>query len=121
MKEISREEWDSRFPDREPVVAMIGKTNEVYSANITHNLNTMAQEAGVYEALWRPEEIGVAFAFELIVPLETGLKTLVGDPEQFEKFNPANGWGDYNGLVNFIRGYLDACKKYPRAKVSVWR
>jgi hypothetical protein len=30
------------------------KKEEMYSANITHNLGDMASEAGIYEALWRP-------------------------------------------------------------------
>jgi hypothetical protein len=29
----------------------------LYQANITHNLGKMAQEAGIYTALWRPEEM----------------------------------------------------------------
>lgn len=34
----------------------------LYDANITHNLNRMADEAGIYEHVWRPEEIGVTTA-----------------------------------------------------------
>jgi len=41
----------------------------VYDANITHNLGEMADEAGVYKHLWRPEEIGLTKAAELIEPL----------------------------------------------------
>lgn len=29
------------------------------SLNITHNLNNMAKEVGLYEVLWRPEEMGL--------------------------------------------------------------
>ncbi len=29
----------------------------VYDANITHNLGKMAGQAGIYEALWTPQEI----------------------------------------------------------------
>jgi hypothetical protein len=67
--EVSRSEWDCLNPGLEPVTVMLGRegrSNEVYSANITHNLGKMADEAGVYEALWRPEEIGVKTAFDLI-------------------------------------------------------
>ena len=34
-----------------------------YSANITHNLGKMAEEAGIYKHLWRPEEIGITKAW----------------------------------------------------------
>jgi hypothetical protein len=87
----------------------------VYWANITHNLGSMAGEAGIYEALWRPEEIGVTTAAQLIPLLEAGLALLESDQERFEKFNPDNGWGDYDGLVSFVRQYLRACREHPAA------
>ncbi len=31
--------------------------NDLYWRNITHNLTTMASTAGLYECLWRPEEL----------------------------------------------------------------
>lgn len=93
----------------------------VFDANITHNLNVMAREAGIYEALWRPEEISVTTAKELAPILERGLLDLKADPERFKKFNPANGWGDYDGLVKFVEKYLAACKENPDATVSADR
>lgn len=67
---------------------------DVYEANITHNLNTMADEAGIYNHLWRPEEVGARVARDLIKPLSVGLALLLSDPERFKKINPENGWGD---------------------------
>ena len=63
-KEITQEEWNAKNPDREPVKFKQEETetNEVYSANITHNLNTMADEAGIYKHLWRPDEIKITKA-----------------------------------------------------------
>lgn len=118
--EISRAEWDAMNPGREPIV-MEAFANEVFTANITHNLNRMAEAAGIYQHLWRPEEIGITKAEQLIEPLEAGLKKLHGDPDEFKKHNPSNGWGTYEGLVEFVSEYLEACKKYPDAKVSVSR
>ena len=120
-KEISRAEWDEKFPDREPIVIEEGSDSQVYQANITHNLNTMAQKANIYEYLWRPEEVGKEKAKELIKPLEKGLELLKDKPNYFKTFNPENGWGDYEGLVRFVENYLEACRKYPEATVSVWR
>lgn len=121
-KEISRGEWDRRFPDREPVVFTdSSEDGEVYSANITHNLNKMATEAGIYKELWRPEEVGITKAKQLIVLLHIGLELLKSDPSRFKAFNPKNGWGAYEGLVAFVHDYLEACVKYPSADVSVWR
>jgi hypothetical protein len=94
---------------------------EVYQANITHNLNKMAEAAGLYQALWRPDEINLKLAGELIPLLEAGLERLEAEPAKYQKLNPSNGWGSYEGLVRFVREYLTACKENPDAEVSVWR
>lgn len=96
-------------------------TERLFSANITHNLNTMASQAGIYEALWRPEEIGITKASQLIPILEKGLEKLQANPAQFRVLNPCNGWGSYDGFVPWVREYLEACKRYPDATVEVSR
>lgn len=120
-KEITRAEWDARYPDREPFMVSSGDDGEVYSANITHNLAKMADEAGIYQALWRPEEIGVTQAEQLIAPLRDGLALLSGDSDRFQRFNPSNGWGTYEAFCRFVADYLAACEQYPAALVSVSR
>lgn len=120
-KEISREEWDERFPGQEPVVASLeADGDKVYRANITHNLSQMAVAAGVYKCLWCPDELGITKAVELVESLREGLILLKSDPERFEQYNPPNGWGNYQGLVRFVEEYLAACEMYPKAEVSVW-
>ena len=94
---------------------------QVYCANITHNLGKMAGEAGIYEALWRPEEIGKTKASEIVELLEKGLADLKARPEHFEKFNSLNGWGMYEHFVPFVEKYLEACKEYPDAIIEVSR
>ncbi len=94
---------------------------EVYSSNITHNLNKMAEAAGIYAHLWRPEEIGITKAAQLIDPLREGLARLRADPAKFEAYNASNGWGLYKHFVPFVEQYLAACIKYPDADVSVSR
>lgn len=120
MKEITIEEWNERFPDREPIAVDV-PNNEVFTANITHNLSTMAAKAGIYKPLWRPDEIGITKAAQLIEPLTEGIAKLENNPDHFRQFNPSNGWGSYEVLVSFVYNYLKACKNYPSADVSVWR
>ncbi len=119
-QEITRAEWDAAFPGREPIVAEIND-DDAFSANITHNLNRMADAAGIYKELWRPEEIGITTAEQLIAPLEAGLVRLKADPDKYAEFNPENGWGNYDGLVRFVSDYLAACKESPAALVRVSR
>jgi hypothetical protein len=103
------------------VYLSVVKPTEVYNANITHNLGKMAGKAGIYEHLWHPEEIGITKASQLIEPLRGGLEKLRANPQHFKQFNPANGWGDYEGLVGFIEDYIQACEENPDADISVDR
>jgi hypothetical protein len=45
---------------------------------------------------------------------------LQADPARFQSLNPSNGWGTYEGLVQFVTAYLAACVQFPDATVSVW-
>jgi hypothetical protein len=119
-KEISRAEWDARYPGKEPFT--VEEEGEmVYSANITHNLGQMAEEAMLYNCIWRPDEHGITHAHQLIPLLKVGLAFLQAEPERFKAFNPSNGWGNYHGLRQFVADYLVACEEYPSAEVDVSR
>jgi hypothetical protein len=93
----------------------------VYASNITHNLGRMAEAAGIYQHLWRPEEIGITTAEQLIEPLSVGLALLKSDPAHFKTFDAPNGWGLYEHFVPFVEKYLDACRENPDATVSACR
>lgn len=97
------------------------RPTEVYTANITHNLGRMADAAGIYMAVWRPEEIGIQIAAQLIEPLTAGLELLKSDPERFKAYDAPNGWGVYKHLVKFVEDYLAACKENPGATVRACR
>lgn len=118
IREISREEWDARYPNREPVVCPVRETDTVFHANLTHNLAKMAKEAGLYTVCWHPEDLGFNKAAQLIPLLTEGLTRLVTESSHFHTFNPANGWGNYDRFVLWLIDYLAACKRYPDADVS---
>lgn len=123
--EVSRSEWNDIHPDREPMTVTItvnpGEPETVFSRNITHNLGKMADVAGIYRHLWRPDEIGITRAWQLTQPLTEGLARLKANPTMFRLHNPANRWGDYEGLVVFVEDYLSACHQWPDAHVYVSR
>lgn len=93
----------------------------IYSANITHNLTKMADAAGIYMHLWRPDELGITKARELIEPLRAGLARLVANPVHFKQYDSPNGWGLYEHFVPFVRKYLQACEENPDADVRTCR
>lgn len=90
---------------------------KVHDSNITHNLNVMAGEAGIYDCLWRPEENGYHRAEDIIEPLREGLRKLKDDPEYFKQFNSPNGWGTYEHFVPFVEDILESCIIFPEAKI----
>ncbi len=94
---------------------------DVYQGNVTNNLVPMACEAGVYEHIWMPEEIGITKAQQLIGPLENALVKMCDNPARFERYNPTNGLGSYQSFLGFVQGYLDACRENPDADVRVNR
>lgn len=94
----------------------------VFDGNLTHNLKAMAKEAGIYEIVWTPHEIWPyklreLRAKDLVDPLQRGLDKLLADPEKFQRLSPENGWGTYEGLVSFVRRYVEACRANPDATV----
>jgi len=97
------------------------RRTEVFSANITHNLGRMAREAGIYMHLWRPDEIGVASATDLIAPLRAGLALMRSDPDRFRGLEPENRWGTYDNFVPWVEEYLRACEENPDAEVRAER
>lgn len=118
--ELSAKEVAEQFDGAE-IQPQEYESNEVYDNNITHNLTEMASKADLYTALWRPDEQGWTKAKDITGILERGLKRLKKDPTGFKKYNPDNGWGSYDGLVNFTESYLQACKDYPEAEIGVSR
>lgn len=102
-------------------VALSLDNNEVFSANITHNLGKMASEAGIYKQVWRPEETSIQHAKDLIPHLEKGIETLKAYPEHFIRLDAHNGWGKYKHFVPWLEEYLAACKNNPEADVNTWR
>jgi len=115
-------------------------TDPLYDGNTTHNLGRMAEEADIYDALWRPYKLAWGYtksddydeemefensvmikAKDIIPKLEVGLEDLIKRPEYYEQFNSPNGWGMYEHFVPFVSKYLDACKEYPEAIVKVDR
>jgi len=95
--------------------------DEFYQDNVTHNMTDMARAADLYKCCWRPEEIGITKAEQLIEPLRQGIERLKAEPERFKQFNPSNGWGDYDGFVAWLERYLAACIEYSDADVGVSR
>ena len=115
------EEVRKYFPDSDltGIEERVYETDEVFDTNITHNLGRMAEAAGVYTTMWCPDEIEGDTAKKLIEPLASGYANLLADPDKFKEFNPENGWGNYEQLVECVKDYLVACLRYPNAIIKI--
>jgi len=106
---------------------MITKPTSVYGGNITHNLGKMAGEVKLsndltlYDILWRPDEHDLKFAREISELLNEGWNILLSEPEHYKQWDPENGWGSYEGLVDFVYKYRNACWDNPDAELRVSR
>jgi hypothetical protein len=94
---------------------------EMFSANITHNLTAMAEEAGIYGIVWRPEENGITQAGQFIEPLTKAIAEMKADPARFEKHNSPNGWGMFENFLPWLEELLAACKQRPEESVRASR
>ena len=113
-------------------------TLEVGSVNCTHNLTTMAdnvpagimnvwdsetkgmvnREITLYEAMWRPDEVGIYNGSDLMTPLQAALEFMITNREALIEYNPENNWGNYEGLVEAVREMGKHCMMFPHARVE---
>lgn len=121
-RELTFEEVKEKFPDVD-IQTVQKETVEVWWDNITHNLTKMADAVGAYKILWRPDEIyeGEIRAKQLTTDLTIAWLAIWQNPEALKKYNPKNGWGSYETLLNFVWNYLKATVEYPNAIVEVSR
>ena len=90
----------------------------LFDVNITHNLNEMASEAGLYQAMWRSHG---ARAGDLVSALVEGVAMLKREPNRFQAISPKNGRDDYDGLLRTALAFLQACRDNPDATVEACR
>lgn len=126
-RELTREEAIKYFPDVDPssIVEEEIETNEFWHGNITHNLTKMAEDCisfdeydqcyNLYDLLWRDTQAPFKddYLNAYIAHLAYCLYILKSDPEHFKKFNPPNGWGTYEQLVEFVRSFIHALIDMP--------
>jgi hypothetical protein len=98
------------------------RTFTIFEASYTHNCNLMAEAAGLYTYVWRPDECeDVWVAGDLIEPLRHGIRLMEDEPDRFIALNPSNGYGSYDTFLPWLRRYLEACIENPKATIYASR
>ena len=90
-------------------------------ANITHNMNKMAQRIFVsenketlYDYVWRPEELyREIYTNEMKNVLTKGICIMVSKRKSLLRYEPKNGWGSYDSFLKFLIEYKKACEDHP--------
>jgi hypothetical protein len=68
----------------------------------------------------RLSELKEKNAGDSLPALERAVAALEAAPAKYETMNPANGWGDYEGAVTYLRRLRDACAAHPKATIHIW-
>lgn len=80
----------------------------------THNLAPMWRIAGVMDALYESDGHR---AGEFLPVLRAGLAHMEAHPDVYTPLNPANGWGNYEGALEFLREWIAECEPRPEATI----
>lgn len=51
--------------------------------------------------------------------LQRAVADMEADPARYQAMNPANGWGDYDGALDYLRRLRDACAEHPKATIRI--
>lgn len=87
--------------------------------NITYNLSGMWYE--VFPGDDGMIKIEGMTGKESAPRLKKVLEEARKDPERFKKHEPENGWGSYDGFVNFLGELIEAAEKNPSSVWKAWR
>lgn len=90
---------------------------DVYEDNITYNLAPMYYKCididGGLKALNGMK------CKDAIPVLNRAIDDLMENKEEYEKLNPKNGWGSYEGLLKSLKSLRIACLENPSGKVEI--
>lgn len=140
----TKEEVLTYFPDTDPdSIEEKSYEDDIYfHCNTTHNLIEMANQCryinenlhddedldyiSLFTLLWHPENINITHpTFEYYGAVVACLKELVTNPKKYEKYNPANVWGNYEQLVSTTKRFSTALSEisdnFKNYTIETWR
>lgn len=89
---------------------------EAFWRNMTSNVAPMWRKAGADLASFADKR-----ASECVADLEVAIKAMEADPATYRAMNPENGWGDYDGCLDFLKSIREACVTHPACTVHISR
>lgn len=58
-------------------------------------------------------------AWKVIPKLEHAIEHMEAHAADYRELNPPNGWGNYDGALEYLRGILKACKEHPKCTIRI--
>jgi len=83
--------------------------------NYTSNVAGMWTEALGY----RLADLNDKTAEDYAEDLKRAVIAMEADPVKYELMEPANGWGDYEGALAYLRRLRNACLAHPKAQIRI--
>ena len=101
----------------------------VFSKNITHNLSTMADNvpvgdgATLHDIMWDLEDKfpNRTKAKQIAIPLTKALIYINTHEKEISEYNPENGWGTYEQLLEFTKEFQMACIDNQDCKIEIYK
>lgn len=87
----------------------------IFTHKVSMELLELACHSGLYDAVWRPDNIGATIAEHIIAPLTEGLIELTSNPQLYMLYAPSSDM--YRTFLKHISLYLKACMANPNAKI----
>jgi len=88
------------------------RKTEVFTGEIDPMFEGRLREAGLYDALSKPNELGIRHASQLVGLLSDGIRKI-------ESNRPDEDRGNWDYLVRWLRTYLAACQAHSDAVIGV--
>lgn len=83
--------------------------------NYTSNVAPMWTEALGHSL----SDLADANAGDSLPALQQAVAAMEADPDKYRAMNPGNGWGNYEGALDYLRDLRDACAAYPNATIHI--
>ncbi|MFE5582529.1 hypothetical protein [Kitasatospora sp. NPDC056531] len=90
-------------------------TTVVEVGNYTSNVSPMWTRA-----LGEPlRELDGQNAGHAVALLDTAISAMQAAPAEYREMNPANGWGRYEGALDYLKRLRAACAEHPKTTIRV--
>ncbi|MFB5759013.1 hypothetical protein [Paenibacillus medicaginis] len=88
---------------------------EIDCGNYTYNVSPMYRRAMGFTI----GDLHRRSAADVAIILTDGIITLTNKPALYKEMNPENGWGNYEGAINFLAQIVKNCLLYPDYELVV--